>query len=351
MTFERLSPERFDTIPDIPDPAETPFLVGHEAALARIGQSYRSGRMHHGLMLTGPAGIGKATLAFHVANHLLSHPRTAEAPETVGAPDPASRTFRLIAQGAHPSVLHLTRPVNERAKGFRSAITVDEVRRVGRFVGMTAGDGGHRVVIVDPADDLNANAANALLKSLEEPPADTLFVLVTHQPGRLLPTIRSRCQVIETKPLDDSQLAEALRRLGAYAGVETALDGSALHMAAGSVREALLMTQFGGGEIVAALGEVLRNPAFDTLAAVRIAEAVSARDGETRFAIFNRALLDDIARHAKSAVTHGGVEEAARLAAAWQEVSALIARSTTYNLDRRQHAMSLMRKVASLRGG
>ena len=170
---ERLAPEQAHTPPDIPRPAE-----------------------HHALLLTGPKGIGKATFAFHLAHHLLSHPRGEDAPETFGRPDPASAVARQVASGAHPAVLHLTRPYDERTKKFKSAITVDEVRRVGRFLSLRAHDDSYRVVIVDPADEMNRNAANALLKSLEEPPARAIFLLISHAPGTLLPTIRSRCQVL-----------------------------------------------------------------------------------------------------------------------------------------------------------
>src|SRR5690606_2871273 len=130
-----------------------------------------AGKLHHALMVTGPRGIGKATFAFHVAHHLFRYPDATEAPETLTDIDRESQAFRLAVRGAHSGLLHLTRPWMEREKKFRNGITVDEVRRVGRFLSMTPPDGGWRVVIVDSADDMNSNAANALLKNLEEPPA------------------------------------------------------------------------------------------------------------------------------------------------------------------------------------
>ena len=128
--------------------------------------------------------------------------------------DPASSLYRQVASGAHPSLLHLTRPFDEKNKKFKTALTVDEIRRVGRFLSLTAHDGGYRIVIVDPADDMNTNAANALLKNLEEPPSRTLFVLVAHSLGRLLPTIRSRCQIVRLQPLGDADLLAALAAIG-----------------------------------------------------------------------------------------------------------------------------------------
>ena len=161
-----------------------------------LAAAYRSGKLSHALLLAGPQGIGKATLAFHLARHLLRHPSPETAPDELEGPDTASSLFRQIATGAHPSVLHLTRPMNEKTKSFKTVVTVDEVRRINRFLSLTSHDGSYRVVIVDPADDMNTNAANALLKNLEEPPSRTLFILITHSIGRLLPTIRSRCQTI-----------------------------------------------------------------------------------------------------------------------------------------------------------
>src|SRR5690606_39200697 len=116
-----------DTIDGVPEPAEHPHLVGHDQAAAQLASAFRAGRLHHGLLLTGPAGIGKTTLAFRLAFHLLSFPRPGEAPDHLVAADPASPLFRSIAQGAHPNVLHLTRPANERTKGFKTVITVDEI--------------------------------------------------------------------------------------------------------------------------------------------------------------------------------------------------------------------------------
>src|SRR5690606_15561069 len=190
--------------------AENPLLVGHDEAMHHLAAAYRAGKMHHGLLLSGPPGIGKAAFAFHLAHHLVANPVAADAPEHFSSRDPDSPLFRQIAQGAHPSVLHLTRPMNDRTKTFKSVVTVDEIRRIGRFLSMTSHDGGWRVVIVDPADDMNTNAANALLKNLEEPPARTLFVLIAHSPGGLLPTIRSRCQLVRLKPLDEASLLAVL---------------------------------------------------------------------------------------------------------------------------------------------
>ena len=128
--FERMAQLQHDTLDGIPEPSEHCGLVGHAEIAGRLAAAYHSGRMHHGLLLAGPAGIGKATLAFRLAWHLLTYPNAAAAPAELGLPTPADPVFRKIAQGAHPAVLHLTRPANERTKGFKTVITVEEVRRI-----------------------------------------------------------------------------------------------------------------------------------------------------------------------------------------------------------------------------
>src|SRR6476620_9662430 len=130
MTFERIAPEQHDTLEGIAEPSENPVLVGHADAVGTIVAAYRSGKLPHALLLAGPRGIGKATLAYHVAHHLLSHPVAARAPDALAVPDPASSLFRQIAMGAHPAILHLTRPFNDKTKKFATLLTVDEIRRV-----------------------------------------------------------------------------------------------------------------------------------------------------------------------------------------------------------------------------
>ncbi|WP_037469120.1 DNA polymerase III subunit delta', partial [Sinorhizobium fredii] len=195
-------------------PVENSKLFGHHEAEAFLAQSYRSGKGHHAILIEGQEGIGKATLAFRFANHVLSHPDPAEAPERLGDPDPASLVTRQLASGASHNLLHLARPVDEKTGRAKGAITVDEVRRAGKFFGQTSGTGNWRIVIIDPADDLNRNAANAILKILEEPPRRSLFLVLTHAPGKLLPTIRSRCLPLRLKPLEPEAMRLALGHLG-----------------------------------------------------------------------------------------------------------------------------------------
>lgn len=340
--FERTAPERFDTLPEIPEPSENPLLVGHQRVADMLAGAYRAGKLHHGLLFAGPPGIGKATLAFHLANHLFAYPRAEDAPEHLSVPDPKSQAFRLIAQDAHPSLLHLTRPFVERDKKFKTVITVDEIRRIQRFLSLTPHDGGYRVVIVDPADDLNISAANALLKSLEEPPPRTVFILITHSAGRLLPTIRSRCQIVRLQPLAAADLAGLLRSLGAADGGS---DEEIAARAQGSVRNAILLSQFGGAEIADVLHKLVSGRNFDAAEALRLGEAVSGRERDVQFSIFNRTVLDMINQFATTRAEAGDTRGAAAAADLWDEINTAIRDAETFNLDRKQHASGIAAKL------
>ncbi|PLP58883.1 DNA polymerase III subunit delta' [Mesorhizobium loti] len=347
MSFERLAPEQHDTLDDVPEPAENPRLIGHGEVAATLALAYKAGKLPHALMLCGPAGIGKATFAFHLAYHLLKHPNGKLAPETIAVPDPASGLFRQIAMGAHPSVLHLTRPMNDRTKAFKSVVTVDEIRKVGQFLSMTSHDGGYRVVIVDPADDMNTNAANALLKNLEEPPARTVFILVVHAPGSLLPTIRSRCQVLRLAPLDEHDLTAVLAAIGQATPDGAAQRAALAERAGGSARAAILLTQYGGLEIAAALEKLVSAGRVDIAGAHKLAETVAGRDQAIPFETFNRHALKLLSYAASSSAIAGDLGRAKLLSDTWQDAQRAISETETYNLDKKQHALTMIDRLNS----
>jgi DNA polymerase-3 subunit delta' len=344
--YERIAPEEHDSLDGVPDPSEALRVFGHDAQVAQLTTAHRAGKLPHALVLAGPRGIGKATLAFQLAHYLLGHPDSAGAPEAFSQRDPASPLYRQVASAAHPSLLHLTRPQNEKPKDkitFKTVLTVDEVRRVGRFLSLTAHDGGYRIVIVDPADDLNVSAANALLKNLEEPPARTVFVLIAHSPGRLLPTIRSRCQVVRLQPLADEDLMSALAAIDKQP--KPAEAGALLARAAGSVRNAVLLTDYGGVEIAEALDKILAGtnpPATETH---KLADAVSGRDQAIQFGIFNEHALGVLARAAVKAADAGDSARADRFSQAWQDSRIAILDAETYNLDRKQHVLGMIARL------
>jgi DNA polymerase-3 subunit delta' len=190
-----------------PAPAANPLLLGHEAAEAIWLRAWRSGRLPHGWLLTGPMGVGKATLAYRMARRLLAGDRAATEP-----PAADSGLFRMIAHGGHPD-LHVLSPDSSGRK-LRPEIKVDEVRAIQEKLYATSAMGGARILLVDAADELNRNAANALLKLLEEPPAAHFLLLVCHRPGALPRTIASRCAQLRLRPLPQALVEEGLLRLG-----------------------------------------------------------------------------------------------------------------------------------------
>ncbi|WP_026614119.1 DNA polymerase III subunit delta' [Ensifer aridi] len=333
--------ERPDVLEGAIAPAENSKLFGHKEAEAFLAQSYRSGKGHHAILIEGPEGIGKATLAFRFANHILRHPEPAEAPDSLGDPDPASIVTRQIASGASHNLLHLSRPVDEKTGRPKGAITVDEVRRAGKFFGQTSGSGNWRIVIIDPADDLNRNAANAILKILEEPPRRSLFLVLTHAPGKLLPTIRSRCLPLRLKPLEAGAMRQALAHLGfdvAGANAERMLAA-----AGGSVSEALKLINYGGLDIAEAFEDILKGQGPSVRKSMhKLADILSAKDSQTIFDFFSSLLTGRVMQSAREAAHAGDIDRAERLAKLSGNFAERLAVSDAYNLDRKQTILSLM---------
>jgi DNA polymerase III subunit delta' len=201
-----------DAAVDAPHPRETQMLFGHTEAEQAFLDAYRAGRMPHAWLIGGARGIGKATLAYRMARFVLAHPdpsiAAVQRAASLALEGDHPVTRRVAAQG-HPDLLVVERTVGDNDK-LRAQIAVDDVRRTIGFFGSTAGEGGWRVCIVDAADELNAAGANALLKILEEPPEKALLIVVSHAPGRLLPTIRSRCRRLALRPLLPEDVAWAV---------------------------------------------------------------------------------------------------------------------------------------------
>ena len=323
-------------------PARNPHLYGHRAAEDFLARSYRSGKGHHAILIEGPEGIGKATLAFRFANHVLTHPDPATAPDHIADPDPDSPVSRQIASGASHNLLHLARPVDEKTGKTKTAITVDEVRRAGHFFSQTSGTGNWRIVIIDPADDLNRNAANAILKILEEPPRRALFLVLSHAPGKLLPTIRSRCQPLKLSPLSDGDLAKAL------AGLGMPLDGGkteemVLSMGKGSVSQALKLLNYGGTEIIAAFDEVIAAEGPTARKAMhRLADVLSSKESDVIFGFFLEHLSDHLVARARAAALGGDLATADRQAKLVSDIGDKITIAQAYNLDRKQTILSIL---------
>ena len=206
-------------------PRETTALFGHREAETALLDAYRSGRIPHAWLIGGAQGIGKATLAYRMARFVLAHrdPLVAavQRAETL-ALDPNDPVARHVAAGAHGGLLTLERTLNDKGV-MRTVITVDETRETISFFGSTAAVEGWRVCIVDTVDELNPNAANALLKILEEPPRQSLFLLVSHAPARVLPTILSRCRKLSLRPLATDDVIRAAAQAAGIAADDPAL--------------------------------------------------------------------------------------------------------------------------------
>ncbi|HKY87569.1 MAG TPA: DNA polymerase III subunit delta' [Pseudorhodoplanes sp.] len=321
-----------DVASDTPHPRRTTDLFGHAEAEAAMLDAYRGGRVPHAWLIGGLAGIGKATLAYRFARFALTHPDpAAKAVQDVQslaiAPDhPMAR--RVAAQG-HPDVLVLERTIGDTGK-LRSVITVDQVRKTVPFFGSTAGEGGWRIVIVDAVDELNTEGENALLKLLEEPPAKSMLLLVTHTPGRVRATLRSRCRRLALRPLAADDVARAA---AAALGEPPAKLRDAAAAADGSVARAIALLDGDAlkfRERVQALLE--RLPDVDARALHALGDSMGGAD-PAAFEGFVDTLNDWMSARLRS-----GPQDAAhlaRVADAWQRINRAADEANEYNLDRR----------------
>lgn len=307
-----------DRLEGFPHPRETRDLIGHAAAERELARAFASGRMHHGWLLTGPEGIGKATLAYRFARHVLATPEERDLfGDSLVVPEDCAAARQMLAM-AHPGLLVLRRPYDTKAKRFATTLPIDEVRRLKSFLGLTGGEGQWRVVIVDTADDLNINAANALLKSLEEPPVRALFILISSEPGRLLPTIRSRCRRLELKALEPADLKRAAEAALLAADKDSPAPEAwqrLTRLSGGSVRRALQLFASGGLDLYAEIETMLGLlPKVDWPAVHTLSDGMAQIAQEQRFQAFFDLLLEVLARLIHARATGGGEGEDLALA-------------------------------------
>jgi len=272
MKADKPAPET-DKEPQAPHPRETFAYIGHEAQEQALAEGLASGRMHHAWLIAGAKGLGKATLAYRFARVALGAKPIGPRPLDVSPEDPAAR--RVAAQ-SHPDLFVLRRGLNERGRPRRE-IAVDDARELGHFFSLVPSEGGMRVAIIDAVDDLNTNSANAILKTLEEPPARSVLLLVCHAPGAILPTIRSRCRRLALRPLSDAQMAQALgEKDDALIALAKGRPGRAIALKAqgldaGAARLDRARAAIMGGEagpVLNALYEQLSGEPFERLAGV-----------------------------------------------------------------------------------
>lgn len=328
-------------------PAENVVLFGHEHAESFLARNYATGKGHHAILIEGPEGIGKASLAFRFAQHVLTYPDPATAPDSLSSPDPNSTIHHQIVAGASHNLVHLVRPVDEKSGRLKSAITVEEVRKVGKFFGQTSGNDNWRIVIIDTADDLNRSAANAILKMLEEPPRRAMFLVLSHHPGRLLPTIRSRCMPLVLHPLERTAMQAALGHLGFNVAGEA---GERLVGASdGSVSMAIKLINYGGMEIVDAFQAVVKaRGAGQRREMHRLADALTGRDKDTAFEFFADHVSEYLREQAREKALAGDIAKADRVSRLYSSVSERLSIAEGYNLDKKQTILGLLGDIAAL---
>ncbi len=358
-------PDRLD---GAPHPRATSKLFGHEATERALAEGFAGGRMHHGWLIAGAEGIGKATLAYRFARHVLAHP--SERDPTGQTLDVAFDTTaaRQVLALSHPGLMLIRRPWIPKDKKLAQSITVDEVRRLKSFLTHTVERGEWRVIIVDTADLLNTNAANALLKSLEEPPPRTFFLLLTAAPGRLLPTIRSRCRVLDLPSLGETDLRRAV--MAALEPAQTDPPGASewtrlVALAEGSPRRALSLWLGDGLKLDQRLIQIFSGlPQVEWTAVHALADELASAAAAERFEMFYDMLLKLIARLVRASAGLGGNELEVRLAgrlvpepalATWAELWETIAREKSeaqaLNLDRKSLILQTFGRIGAAARG
>jgi DNA polymerase-3 subunit delta' len=323
-----------------PAPRLNPDLLGHEAAEATQRRWFHSGRLPQALLLSGPRGIGKATLAYRFARFVLmrgagkgASPVLFEGDGDGLAIPPDSGTFRRVASGGHADLLTVERAYDPRRRRLRSEIVVDDAREIAAFLRLTPAEDGWRVVVVDGADEMNRNAANSLLKILEEPPRSALLLLVAHSPGRLLPTIRSRCRRFPLAPLPAATVRRLLAQYRPDLSERQAETLTAL--SSGSIGRALDLAAAGGVELHATVAKLLGR--VDDIAGLHaFADRLARGEAEDAYRAVEELIALELARLAATTARSGNAAGAARWAELREEIGQSFVRTDALNLDRKQ---------------
>jgi DNA polymerase-3 subunit delta' len=272
-------------------------LIGQDRAVEQFSAAWERGALHHAWLLAGPKGVGKATFAREAATRVLAE-AAGPAVEAPGLATPEDhRIAKLVAAGSHPDLRWLERLPREKGEGLARNITVDQVRLLGDLFDLTPALSPWRVVVIDSIDDLEKSAANALLKMLEEPPANTIFFLVSHAPGRLLPTIRSRCRRLDFQPLGDDAMASILKGLPDLKEFER---NRIVAAAGGSAGRALALAELDLVSLEEAAIRILRQGDPTNARRSDLAQELGKRGAGDRYAAFLEILPSVISRETRS---------------------------------------------------
>lgn len=345
------------------------YLEGHEAAEKPFLDAFNADKMHHAWLITGPKGIGKATLAYKMARFMLHHkPEEEEGPGLFGdvlekvrleslTTDPESPVNKLISASSHGDLVVVERRYDEKKNKTNAEIVVDDVRKLQNFYNKTSTEGGWRIVIIDSADEMNRASANALLKMLEEPPKNSLLILLAHAPGKLLPTIKSRCRQMRLKPLGSEHVNHILTQQFPDLSVDEIAGYSIL--CNGSPGYGATLVQNDGLALYKKMLELLATmPKLDIPLAHKLADELAAKAGQEKYTLFGELLthfINRLVRHLSAgdqsqirAVMTGELELMESLGSRialdrwvdlWEKISFKMGR---INLDRKQVVLNVL---------
>ena len=310
--------------------------VGHDKAWRQFATACDSGKIHHGWILSGPRGIGKSAFALRAAAKLV---------------DPENVYESMIARGSHPDILSVKRlpkePLKEdevidEATEFKRSITVDQIRGLQQSLTTRPGLSNRRAIIIDAADDLERGGANALLKSLEEPPVGTFFFLISHASDRLLPTIRSRCQILRFEALDDANMAHILQRAAPEVGADELQ--ALIRLGNGTPGQALDFLGLDLSEIEDAMMAIVRTGDRDNALRNGLADTLALKAAQPRYEAFLRRAPSLIAEYTRELDT----TKASNGVAAWESASGLAARAIALSLDKQSVVFQMGSLLASI---
>jgi len=348
-----------DRFEGTPHPRENVEFFGQDAAEQALIELRWSGQIPHACLIGGPPGIGKATLAWRLTRFILANPDPATndrpAPTKLFVPRDHPVARQIVAL-SHPDVFLLRRAWNSKDQQLFNDIRVDDVRKAARMFRQSSGCGGFRICILDCAEDLNAESANALLKIVEEPPPRSLFLIIAHKPDRVLPTIRSRCRKITLKRLEINDISRIIEVIGPpWSDASDHERHAASASARGSIHDALRRLGTSGTRIAAILDDMMADlPRLDWHKVHALADRVARPDSAEDFDTLVIAAFDWLDRQSRLGCDAGQgaqIERAVIYAGAWEAAAALTRRMTTFNLDRRSVVLSLFGELAAAARG
>ncbi len=334
-------------------PKNNSYLLGHETEEKFLLDAWKENKLHNSILISGISGIGKATLAYKFARFLLSADENKRQEYNSLDVSPESNVYRLIANNSHPDLKIIERDYietdkkkiikaikdgdaldDEELKSLKKStnIRIDEVRTINEFLAKKSGNDGWRVVIVDSIDDMNSASANAILKVLEEPPYKTLMMLISHNPNRLLPTIKSRCAKINLKPLDEKVVASLLRRY--RPDVDEASIKELSSLCSGSIGKALNYVDLDALSVYKSLSEIILSKELELKSLLDFVNLYTA--SEEKYELVKELILKFIAENIQKAQN---LEDFAK---SWEESIKIFNETSALNLDKKQALMNVI---------